>query len=236
MSIMTDKGVAAALTHPLVIGLGGKLRSGKDTVADYLVHEYGFVKLGMSDALSEALLTLDPIVEVGEGHMTRYKGLIERVGYVEAKKSPEVRRLLQRLGTEVGRKMLGEDTWVKPALDKITHWWGEGKPVVLTGIRYPNEIEMIHDLGGVSVYVDRPLLAEQTTTQPTERVTAALDAAIHSSETSVKPEEFSYTIHNEGTLVDLWQDVDLMMVYLKDLRRRAKTAAHPSEFWPPYDH
>lgn len=34
-----------------IIGLHGKARSGKDTIADYLVEQYGFVKFGFADAL-----------------------------------------------------------------------------------------------------------------------------------------------------------------------------------------
>jgi dephospho-CoA kinase len=35
----------------LIIGLAGKAGTGKDTIADYLVRKYGFVKFAFSDAL-----------------------------------------------------------------------------------------------------------------------------------------------------------------------------------------
>ena len=50
-----------------LIGLGGKLRAGKDAVGDYLEEKHDFVKLGMSDALNEALLTLNPWIPVPSG-------------------------------------------------------------------------------------------------------------------------------------------------------------------------
>ena len=45
-----------------LIGLGGKLRAGKDAVGDYLEEKHDFVKLGMSDALNDALLKLNPYI------------------------------------------------------------------------------------------------------------------------------------------------------------------------------
>ena len=230
-----DEEARAALSHPLVLGMGGKLRSGKDTVADYLVHEYGFVKLGMSDALNEAMQLINPIVDYQEGSILRYAALVEIVGYAKAKENPEVRRLLQKLGTEVGRKIMGENTWVEIARRKIQNHLDKGTPVVITGMRFPNEIRMIHSLGGLSVYVERPSL-EISTTQPTERVTAALDAAIHASETSLHPEDFNYEIQNTGTLVDLYAAADHMMAFIRANLAEARNSPNPSQFWPPYDH
>ena len=37
----------------MIIGLGFKARSGKDTVADYLIENYGFKRLAFADALKE---------------------------------------------------------------------------------------------------------------------------------------------------------------------------------------
>lgn len=196
---------------PTLIGLGGHLRSGKDAVADHLVAEHGFVKIGMSDALHEAMLAIDPIVVVGEfvqypegapgyGWNTpraqmRYSELVEAVGYVEAKKRPEVRRLLQKLGTEVGRNMIGEQVWTNIIARKIDDHRGAGHPVVVTGIRFPNEVQMIRELGGRPVWIDRPSLA-----------TSGAIAA-HASENSVSEEDFDGLIVNDRTLEDLYAAV-----------------------------
>ena len=221
---------------PHLIGLGGKLRSGKDALADYLEWEHGYVKMGMSDALNEALLKLNPIIPTGkywesgyEHHMT-YRDYHRAHGYVEAKKNPEVRRLLQILGTEVGREMIDPDVWVNMAEKKIRAYWAEGKRVVITAMRFPNEIEMLNRLGGVSVWIERPdseRLATGGTLSPegarsvSERLSmepcpirpemmreAGIERSSgiseHASENSVSAEMFGYTISNNGTLEDLY--------------------------------
>jgi len=188
----------------LVIGLGGRLRSGKDAFADHLVAKHGFRKIGMSDALHEALLAIDPVVgwvppgvaapggAVVDGPL-RYSEAIADLGYVEAKaRFPEVRRLLQKLGTEVGRNMVGENVWVNIIARKIDDSLYADEPVIVTGIRFPNEISMIRSFAGRAIWIDRP--GEQ----------APAGAAVHASENGVQPHEFDLTVDNDGTLEDLY--------------------------------
>lgn len=185
-----------------LIGLGGLLRSGKDAFADRLVEKHGWVKMGMSDPLNDALLTLDPYVQLGvdrsgesdRPEMVRYQSVHARMGYVEAKKLPEVRRLLMVLGTEVGRDMIGENTWVDIAARNIQNHLDAGTSVAITGIRFDNELQMIRDLGGESVWVER----------------AGLEAPVstHASENSVTGEDFDVTVLNHYDLDHLHDIAD----------------------------
>ena len=225
------------MSSPLVLLVGGRLTSGKDAFADHLVAKHGFVKLGMSDTLADALYRLNPILDTGpsatvglwrvhptniwnnlkvvltgkgnfkdwvisRGEFARYQGLVDKVGYVEAKKNLEVRRLLQALGTEVGRELLGENIWVEAAKKKILELTAAGHNVVITGIRFPNEIALEQQLNtghivAASVWVDRPSLP------PLE--------AGHSSETSVGRNDFEYGLDNTGTLEDLYEAADALL-------------------------
>jgi hypothetical protein len=187
-----------------LIGFGGKLRSGKDTAADYLVEEYGWVKLNMSAPLHDAMLALNPLIPMefrySTGHW-RYRDLVEKVGYTEAKENPEVRRLLQALGTEVGRKMFGENVWVDIAAQNIDALRDQGHNVVITGIRFPNEVDLIHqDRGhgapGELVWVERPTLE-----QPEGQL------GTHASE-ALGPEFFDTTLLNDSSLGDLYTKVE----------------------------
>lgn len=193
LAVALGKEILSEPVLPDLIGLGGLLRSGKDTFADYLVEGHGYVKLNMSEPLHEAMMTLDPIVNEGYDHIT-YSELIGRVGYTEAKKNPEVRRLLQVLGTEIGRKMFGENVWVDLAGKRIDELRAEGKPVVITGLRYPNEIEMIRSRKGRAAWVDR----------------GGKPTSDHPSENSVKAADFDFAIDNTGSLNDLYATADFI--------------------------
>lgn len=203
------------LSEPL-IGLGGRLRSGKDVVADRLVTQRGYVKLGMSDALHEAMLAIDPILEDNEDapRAYRYSEAIAEYGYVGTKaRFPEARRLLQNLGTEVGRNMIGENVWVNIMARKIDDHRGAGHSVVVTGIRFPNEVRMLEELGGRAVWIERPGIHASTE-----------GTAAHASENSVSAADFHDTLLNDGSLADLEAAADN---YAASLATRAKKRFAP---------
>lgn len=201
-----------------LIGLGGKLRAGKDAVGDYLASKHQYQKLGMSDALNEALqhigphgpwVKLDFTVLVDrpwekgvrrgkyhKGEFVRYSELLSAVGYVEAKRHDDVRKYLQGLGTEVGRDMISQEVWVDIAEKRIRGLLDSGQSVVITAIRFPNELEMLRRLGGTSVWIER---AEEA------RTDAEGDITTHASEMSVDAGMFDMFIANDGTLDDLYQ-------------------------------
>lgn len=164
-----------------LIGLGGYAFSGKDAVADVL-EENGFYRTYMSKALENALLALDPWID---SYGTRYSQLHAQIGYGPSKTDLEVRRLLQRLGTEVGRNILGEDVWVDAAFREIEKGRRPDQRVVITGIRYPNELDRIKSEGGVSVWVSRPGYGPVNG---------------HSSDNDLDIYDFDYAIDNRGSL------------------------------------
>lgn len=177
-----------------LIGIGGYAQSGKDATAAVLERE-GFQRTYMSRALEEALLVLNPFIVEDRRFARRYSELHAQRGYEETKKIPEVRRLLMALGTDVGRDMLGENVWADAAFRPIDEWLAAEEDVVITGIRYHNEIRALLRRGGVSVWVERGL-------QPLNG---------HSSENTLTAEDFDLVLPNLGTLNDL---NDLVLSYL----------------------
>ena len=107
-----------------------------------------------------------------------------RQAWQEAKAHPEVRRLLQRTGTEAGRMLLGEDVWIDAALplNKIFDH------VVVADVRFPNEAKRVKDHGGTIIRIDHP-----------ER--GPLNA--HPSEMKVLEIEADIVVKNDGTIADL---------------------------------
>ncbi len=147
------------MTQPRIVGLIGKKRSGKDTFGGELVNAAGFTRVAFADPLRQAALDLDPIVgrpalpgELAPQRDIRLSDVVDTIGWEAAKDYvPEVRRTLERFGTDSIRK-LDPDFWVRMAAEKIQ---SVGGPVVVTDVRFPNEADKIRELGGVVVRIIR---------------------------------------------------------------------------------
>lgn len=200
------------VTQPWLIGYGGLKGSGKDTSADFLVENRGFVKEFMSEPLHQALLIENPWIplrmHLGQYHTTRidmtsirYSDLVDQVGYTKAKENPEVRRLLQRKGTEAGRHLIHEDVWVNVALKKIQSRRASGNAVCITGIRYPNELAMVRDNGGLLVWVDRPSVTRA----------ASLNQDAHTSENTLSADDFDVVLSNSQDVAHLHWLTDALL-------------------------
>lgn len=127
-----------------VLGLSGYARAGKDTLADCLVANYGFTKKSFAQPMKDALAALDPNIDV-DGYRLHLSTALDKIGWEPLKAmSTEIRPLLQRFGTEVGRQMFGENFWVDLALNSIP----DGDKVVFADVRFPNEADAIRELGG----------------------------------------------------------------------------------------
>lgn len=120
----------------ILIGLSGKMQTGKDTVADYLVDKYKFVKLSWADKLKSIAMDL--------------WGLTYDECYVN--KTERSRMIMQKLGTEVIRS-IEENTWVNYLMREIRKK-GYSR-VVIPDTRFPNEVEAIKKVGGKIWRVER---------------------------------------------------------------------------------
>lgn len=140
LSLFTDKELGITPNYN-IIGLTGYAQSGKDTVASILVEKYGYTRIAFADKIREFLYDLNPMVACSPtGYL---QDLVNLVGWDDAKKEPQVRRLLQDLGIS-SRKIIDENVWVTLALGKIN----EGERVVITDVRFENEAIMIKLLNG----------------------------------------------------------------------------------------
>lgn len=170
-----------------LIGLSGYAGAGKDEVAKILAPR-GWERASFADPLRAALYALNPMVPP-DGRPLRI--LVDIFGWDQVKReTPEVRALLQRMGTEVGRNLFGQDFWVEQAMAAIER--ADGTQYVFTDCRFPNEAEAVRARGGRVWRVTRPGVT-------------AVNA--HPSETSLDTYRFDAVILNVGTLADLEETV-----------------------------
>jgi len=133
----------------MIIGLVGYARVGKDTLADLLVEEYGYEKRSFAQPMRDALYALNPSL----GDYGRVQTVIDEYGWDGYKKYPEfdeIRELMQRLGTEVGRNQFGDDFWIKQAMAVDL-----GNNYVFSDVRFSNEAFAIRKAGGVIIRLKR---------------------------------------------------------------------------------
>lgn len=176
----------------MLVGLTGYAGAGKDEVAKSLRLRAGFYVMGMSDALHEMAMVLDPLLQDESGLLSRYSDLTARFGYTEAKNIPAYREFLQRLGTEGVREIINQEAWVWAAERKFQPMLAEGKNVAITAIRFPNEASMVKRWGGEVVRVVRNGVGPVNS---------------HTSDTAMDDIAVDFVIHNHGSLADLSRHV-----------------------------
>ena len=119
-----------------VVGLAGHAGIGKTKVADILYVKHGFRTYALADNVREALLALDPMIN----SEISLRQLVEQVDWDGAKThrvhGPEVCRLMQVMGTEVGRNFFGAQCWTQmlAAEIELNGGYGPSHPIVIDDI------------------------------------------------------------------------------------------------------
>ena len=108
--------------------------------------------------------------------------------YKESEYGQEVRRLLQRLGTEAGRETMWDSIWIDAAFAGLP----EDAKVVVTDARFENEAQAIEKRGGRLWRVKRAGVGP---------------ANAHPSETSLDNYPFDVVLFNDGSLEDYHSEI-----------------------------
>ncbi len=169
--------------------------AGKTTLAARLNTRYGYARMKMAGPLKSMLTAYLH----SQGLSTKE---VERMIEGDLKNEPSVylggrtpRHAMQTLGTEWGRDCMSTDFWVDAAAEQIENAIEKGLGVVVDDIRFPNEMEMIRDFGGIVVRVRRPAL-EMVNTKPWYK---RIFSKSHTSEGSLNGEVFDLEIVNGYT-------------------------------------
>lgn len=137
----------------LVIGLTGYARAGKDTVADWMVREYGFRKLSFADPLKELALRLNPEVMTSTGRTYSLRYAVEEFGWDITKEKTDARDYLVELGAGA-RELIGSDVWMVALRRRMLE--SPDEKYVISDVRYRNEVWMIQNEGGEVWEIRRP--------------------------------------------------------------------------------
>lgn len=172
--------------------LTGRARSGKGEAAKAL-KELGFMEMQFSAKVKEALYELNPLIgftlKGTDGEWIRLKDYIDEKGWEAAKEIAEVRGLLQRMGTEVGRELYGEDFWVTQVKKELNN--SDHEDFVLSDTRFDNEAT----IGDLVIEVVR------------DRENGLGTNSLHESEKGIDKSLIHVVLDNNGTIEELRQNV-----------------------------
>ena len=198
-----------------VVGLVGFIGSGKGTAGDILC-EHGYIKesfaKGVKDVASEMFGWPRGMLEGDTDDSRQWRETPDLFWSEKFGKDFTPRKALQLMGTEVGRDIFHRDFWVFQLENRLRF---HDNPIVVTDVRFPNEIDWIHSVGGKVFEVQRGqipawykfLMATQPVRDDESRWTLMSDYDIHFSEWAWVGCRMDGVIKNNGTIEDLTKDL-----------------------------
>lgn len=180
------------------IALLGKMRSGKDTVADYAIKKYDFTRYAFGDGIREVCGMLFPD---------------------QMKNGNKPRSLLQGVGQMM--RQLDNDVWVNKCFKEIEEdRWSSGfmsghqlKPII-TDLRQPNEYERCFNEGYtfIKVQCDEGLRLKRILEKNDN---FNMNDLKHETEMHIDKYEYDFLINNDGSLEDLYKQFDYIINQIK---------------------
>lgn len=179
----------------MLLGIVGEKRHGKDTIGDYLVDKYGFVKVSFAHPLKMMVKELFNFSE------EQINGDLKEE--IDPRWNASPRKLLQIIGTDLFRNRMGDyfpnlkdNFWLIKAKNTIDDLRKINPDVniVITDCRFPNEVEMIRSLGGKIIKVVRSSIKTTDT---------------HESELYIRNmNDHDKLIKNDSTIDDLYCEIN----------------------------
>lgn len=163
-----------------LLGLAGKARSGKDTVAEIMCRKHGFVRFAFADPVKLACQQIFGLSHEQTWHDDKKEVVIPYWGMTP-------RKIFQTLGDCI-KPQFGDDVWCK-RFDMAYELVKDSDDVVVTDCRYDAEANLLREQGGVIVEIRRG-------------VGLVGSAGDHASERGLSSLP-DYVIENNGTLEEL---------------------------------
>lgn len=200
-----------------IIGLVGFIGSGKGTVGDIL-EQNGYVKESFAKGVKDVASVMfgwDRDMLEGDTESSR-KRREEPDSFWSNKfgRPFTPREALQKMGTEVGRDIFHTDFWVLQLEHRLLT---STDSIVITDVRFPNEIDWIHKQGGKVYEVQRGESPEwynklqQCETDDFKNF-MMVGEDVHYSEWAWVGHDIDGLISNNGTLEDLTNQVERVIM------------------------
>lgn len=201
-----------------LIGISGFIGCGKSTVATQLTDEFGFRKDSFATNLKDACaMIFDWPRDMIEGDTKESREWREVTDEWWAEKLGipgfNARLALQLIGTNALRNHFNEDIWFLTLENRLRK---KKDDVVISDVRFPNELKFIKDQGGILIRINRgplpvwyetALMANKGNSIAKDVMTQTYSAAHFSEWAWVGAAEFDYELNNNDTLENLQTSV-----------------------------
>lgn len=184
----------------MILGLLARRTYGKDTIADYLVKSYSYKKVSIASPLKEAcrvLFNFNDDQLYGNSKET-----------IDPNWGVAPRNIYQYLGTDIFRNDIekiipgiGDNFWINNIKIQYEKALKEDNNVnfVIADVRFQNEVDIIHQLGGKVIKIERNLNINNTTDT-------------HESEKNIDfISNYNFLIENNGSLDELYSKVNKLI-------------------------
>ncbi len=197
----------------MIVGLLGLAGSGKGTVADHIVNEFGYEKQSFASPIKDITSTL-----FGWNRALLEGDTKESREFREKKQGKYIPRdVLQKIGTECFRDAFNPDFWIDALESRVN----TSKNIVIPDVRFQNEMDWILKNHGMLLWVRREDREPEWFKNLISNNT--LPEKIHSSEWSwtqhrffkstIKTYNKHFIISNTGTLESLHLVIDELFLY-----------------------
>ncbi len=187
---------------PNVIGICGQAGAGKDTLAKWFTSR-GYLRSGFSDPLKRMLnqafgFSMDDWEDRQWKESLGAILLMDSYGHARC---TTPRHVAQWLGTDVVRNNFGQDAWVE-LWTRRWHETGQGR-IVAPDVRFQNEVDAIHKLGGVVLRVTR----KGDRSADIHMHEGEVEHAPHASERTDTLRSIDHEIRNDGTIAEMYEKI-----------------------------
>jgi len=204
----------------MIIGFVGFIGCGKDTAADYLVNFHGFRRDSFANTLKDAVAAVfgwdRTLLEGRTKEAREWREQIDDWWSQRLGKSITPRWVLQYWGTDVLRNHFHDDIWIASLENNMRKTKDN---IVISDVRFPNEIKAIHNAGGLVVRIKRGpdpdwyQDASNVNAGPTNMSWAISkarikDLNIHASETSWIGSPYDHLIENDTSIDSLFDQLE----------------------------
>lgn len=200
----------------MIIGICGFIGSGKDTVANYLVEEHNYQRDSFAGALKDAVASVfgwdRQLLEGATSEAREWREQID-TWWAERLNMPELtpRWVLQYWGTEVCRQGFHDDIWIASLEHRLLQ---QDTDIVISDVRFPNEVEVIKKAGGKVWWVQRGSLPDWypqgmlASNGYTDAVKQLEEQNVHISEWAWLQTVFDLVLNNNSTVNHLYSKIN----------------------------